>query len=88
MVGGPAQRPDTDPTVAENFMAHHLYRVGQTVDFNPNMRSGVPASGRAYKILKLLPHETGECTYRIKTIAEQFERVAKESELALSTGKA
>jgi hypothetical protein len=69
-------------------MANHLYRVGQTVDFNPSMRSGVPASGRAYKIIKLLPHESGECTYRIKTIAELYERVAKESELALATGKA
>jgi hypothetical protein len=38
-------------------MANHLYRVGQTVDFNPSMRSGVPASGRAYKIVKLLPYE-------------------------------
>jgi hypothetical protein len=68
-------------------MPVHRFRVGQTVDFNPAPRNGVPASGRDYKIVKLLPHESGERTYRIKTIAELFERVAKESELALIPGK-
>jgi hypothetical protein len=29
----------------------------------------------------LMPLERGERQYRIKTIAEQFERIAKESEL-------
>jgi hypothetical protein len=61
-------------------MANHIYKVGQMVDFVPS-RTGVPASVRAYKILRLLPHEGGERLYRIKTIAEAFERVAKESEL-------
>ena len=50
------------------------------VDFNP-ARAAVPASIREYKILRLLPQEPGERRYRIKTIAEQFERIAKESEL-------
>jgi hypothetical protein len=44
----------------------------------------VPASVRAYKILRLLPQEGGEPLYRIKTIAEAFERIAKESELVRS----
>jgi hypothetical protein len=66
-------------------MASHKYRVGQVVDFNPSPRVGVPASVREYKILRLLPHEGGELSYRIKTIAEAFERVAKESELALGS---
>jgi len=47
-------------------------------------RAGVPASARAYKILQLVPHDVGERQYRIKTIAEAFERVAKESELTRS----
>ena len=62
-------------------MANHKFRVGQAVEFNPSPRIGVPASVREYKILRLLPHESGERLYRIKTITEPFERIAKESEL-------
>lgn len=61
-------------------MANHKFRVGQVVDFFPS-KAGVPASYREYKILQLIPHERGERLYRIKTITEAFERVAKESEL-------
>jgi hypothetical protein len=32
-------------------------------------------------VLSLLPTEGGERLYRIKTIAEAFERIARESEL-------
>jgi hypothetical protein len=53
------------------------------VDFIPS-RAGVAASSRAYKILRLVPHDVGEHQYRIKTIVEAFERVAKESELRRS----
>jgi hypothetical protein len=51
------------------------------VDFYPSQR-GVPASARAYKILRLMPSDGGgDRLYRIKTIVEAFERVARESEL-------
>lgn len=56
------------------------FRVGEMVDFFPSQR-GVPASARSYKILRLIPYEGGERLYRIKTIAEAYERVARESEL-------
>lgn len=62
-------------------MATHKYRVGQRVDFYPN-RLLVPATSREYKIVRLLPAESGDLQYRIKSEAEMFERVAKESELA------
>ena len=65
-------------------MAGHKFRVGQAVDFKPS-RVGVPASLREYKILRLLPHDGGERLYRIKTITEPLERIAKESELVLGT---
>ena len=64
-------------------MTSHKFKVGQLVDFVPS-RAGVPASVRAYKVLRLLPQDGGERLYRIKTIAEAFERIAKESELAYS----
>lgn len=56
------------------------FKVGQMVDFMPTSRA-VPASVRSYKVLRVLPNEGGEQLYRIKTISEAFERVARESEL-------
>ena len=64
-------------------MASHKFRVGQVVGFDPSLRDGISAFVREYKILRLLPHEAGECSYRVKTITEAFERVAKEDELVL-----
>jgi hypothetical protein len=66
-------------------MPNHKYKVGQAVDLTPG-RWGFPASAREYKILRLLPSEGGELLYRIKSAAETFERVAKESELAPRSG--
>ncbi len=56
------------------------FKVGQTVDFSPSLR-GLAASARLYKVTQVLPTEGRERLYRIKTIAEAFERVARESEL-------
>ena len=61
-------------------MADSRFRVGKIVDFYPSQR-GVPASARSYKILHLVPSDGGERLYRIKTIAEAYERRARESEL-------
>lgn len=67
-------------------MAYHRaasskFKVGQTVDFSPSLR-GLAVSARLYKVTRVLPTEGRERLYRIKTIAEVFERVARESELA------
>lgn len=61
-------------------MSRHKFKVGQLVDFDPG-RTGVPASSRQYKIVALLPVEESEFTYRIKSVGEAFERVAKERQL-------
>jgi hypothetical protein len=61
-------------------MTHHRFKVGQLVDFSP-ARPGVPTPGRQYVIVRVLPAEGGEFLYRIKSKAETFERIAKESEL-------
>ena len=62
-------------------MTQAKFKLGQMVDFNP-ARATIPASIREYKIIRLMPYEGGERQYRIKTIAEMFERIAKESELS------
>jgi hypothetical protein len=61
-------------------MSQHKFKVGQEVSFSPAKLS-MPASSRSYKIIRHLPREGGEYTYRIKSAAEQFERVARESEI-------
>ena len=63
--------------------AVHKFRVGQMVDFVPS-KSGVTPSARSSQVLSVRPLEGGERLYRIKTIAEAFERVAFEEQLSRS----
>ncbi|MBA4171099.1 MAG: hypothetical protein C0511_00220 [Hyphomicrobium sp.] len=65
-------------------MAVHKYRIGQLVAFAPS-RQSMPASSREYKVLRLMPPENGQFQYRIKSIAETYERTALEKELSLRT---
>jgi hypothetical protein len=62
-------------------MSRHKYKVGQTVDYQPN-RTGTSSGSPGYKILRLLPLEGGDLLYRIKSPSESFERVAKEQDLS------
>ena len=62
-------------------MASHKFKVGQLVDCSPG-RLGMPVSSREYKIIRLLPAEGGDHQYRIKSVTETFERIAKESQLS------
>lgn len=59
-------------------MAQHKFKAGQIVRFY-SPRSLAPAS--RYTIVKPMPIESGELSYRIKSADENFERVAKEIEL-------
>lgn len=63
-------------------MAGHRYKMGQDVIYHPPRR--LIATSR-FKVVKLLPLEDGEMKYRIKAADENFERVAKESELTRSS---
>lgn len=62
-------------------MAAHLYKVGQVVRYTPGRAVSV-AAAREYKIIRQLPSESGENQYRIKSIAEVFERIALERDLS------
>ena len=61
----------------------HKYTVGATVYFTASNVSRPAASG-TYEVIRLLPTEGDDCQYRIKSSSEAFERVAKESQLALT----
>ena len=62
-------------------MSEHSFKLGQMVRFAPG-RSNLAATSSEYKIIKLLPAEGGQNLYRIKGIAESFERMARESDLS------
>jgi len=66
--------------VQESGVKAHKFQVGQTVYFTSGPVSRPGASG-SYQILKLLPSDGSDYQYRIKSPAEAFERVAKESQL-------
>ena len=61
-------------------MAHHKFKLGQTVHYAPNkLQMGAPPG--AYKITRLLPAQGSDQQYRIKHANEACERIAQESQL-------
>jgi hypothetical protein len=63
----------------------HKFTIGQTVELATRLlRSSAPGP---YEIRHLVPasdREPGDPCYRIKSMAEKHERVARESDLTLS----
>jgi hypothetical protein len=56
------------------------FRSGQTVHLSRSLaRSSAP--GGDYKVVRQLPDDGGEPQYRIKSLREPYERVAKESDI-------
>jgi hypothetical protein len=66
-------------TKQETKVATHRFKVGQRVIFHPTHRTTAPS---IVTILRRLPTEHQDLTYRIKSDDERCERVAKERELA------
>jgi hypothetical protein len=62
-------------------VSQHKFRVGELVDYIPR-RLSRPLTARGYKVLRLLPAEGSDFLYRIKSVDEAFERIAREHELA------
>ena len=66
----------------------HKFAVGQMVELAPN--SLLAAAAGTYEIRRLMPIpdvSSDSPRYRIKSIAETHERVARENELTLSTSR-
>jgi hypothetical protein len=66
-------------------MPRHKFKVGQSVRFTPG-KLAPRAGGQAYTIVRALPAEGGEYRYRIKSVFEPYERMARESELSAVEG--
>ena len=63
----------------------HKFKIGETVDLESNIFRSL--SPDRYQICRLVPasdRNPGDPCYRIKSIAEKYERAARESELTLS----
>lgn len=73
-------RPASSPQTAGEHL-QRKFQVGQLVQFTPG-KLAMSSPTREYKIMRILPRESGEFTYRIKSTVEQFERVARESEIS------
>jgi hypothetical protein len=61
----------------------HKFNVGQSVNFISSGVGRVAAIGE-YQVVRLLPADDGDFQYRIKSLRENYERVAKESQLERS----
>lgn len=65
-------------------MKNHKYHVGQTVSLAQSPLAG--AAPGPYEIVRLLPAERAEFTYRIKSRQELHERIVGESRLSAIRG--
>ena len=61
-------------------MQTHKYQVGETVFYTSGMAGRGNGTG-SYQVVRLLPPDGNDFQYRIKSLAESYERVAKESQL-------
>lgn len=71
------------PACEQERALKHKFPIGATVYFTASNVSRPAATG-TYEIIRQLPTEDDDCQYRIKSSTEAFERVARESQLALS----
>jgi uncharacterized membrane protein len=72
--------PPMQPSAPEIVVPSHKYQVGEMVYFTSPSFGRAAATG-SYTVVKLLPSDTDDYQYRIKSSGEAFERVAKESQL-------
>jgi hypothetical protein len=59
----------------------HKFKVGQIVQFRPDQAERSNAISGPCLITRQLPQRRGEFDYRIKSSNEEYERIARESQL-------
>src|SRR5271165_5230363 len=58
----------------------HKFKIGQAVEYRASR--GIYAPGGTYLVTARLPERDGEFEYRIRSLDEPHERIARESELS------
>jgi hypothetical protein len=66
-------------------MAAHRYEIGDEVRFTPARFDRSSALAGDYRITRLMPDESGDPQYRIKSVGDAHERTAAESQLDRKT---
>src|SRR5687767_13944144 len=63
--------------------ARHQYSVGDNVHYLSSTKYDYRASG-TYRVVRLRPSEGADCQYWVRSALEDFDRIALESELAVT----
>jgi hypothetical protein len=67
--------------MAEQKLAEQKFAIGQLVDFDSRNSHARKSTG-PYQVVRVLPLEDGNPrSYRLKSMAEPFERIAREFEI-------
>ena len=67
-------------TMCAASMAEYKFKIGEAVYYHPKLSIDAPRG--AYQIIRRLPTAEGEFQYVIRSVNEDRQRVAKESELS------
>lgn len=70
------------PTGRDISTGRHKFAVGQTLFFTPSTFDAPSGKGR-YDVVRLMPADSGDNQYRLKSVLDGQERVARESQLHL-----
>ncbi len=74
------RRPGVSGMPEDTVLSPHRFRIGDSVHFTSGMFGRGGANG-VYEVVRLLPTDGDEQQYRIKSMTEPHERVAKQSQL-------
>jgi hypothetical protein len=80
MTKAQAAAHDDHRQAKRSLMPSHKYKVGQSLQFSPNMFESSARKG-SYTVVRLLPPENGCNQYRIKSFLDGHERVVREDQL-------
>lgn len=61
-------------------MLQHRFAVGQRIEFDPGKFDGTGGRG-TYTVLRLLPNDSSDREYRVKSVHDGHERVVRESQV-------
>lgn len=76
----PVSPPQTDERRRRSVV--HRFEIGQVLTYSPGILEATAWQGR-YRVVRLLPAESGDNQYRLKSESDGHERVVRESQLSV-----
>jgi hypothetical protein len=71
------------PRGRDHSAKSHKFIIGQILAFSPDDHE-IAGSGDSFRVVRLLPPESGDNQYRLESVVDGHERVVRESQLALA----